>query len=91
MSIEDQLAMFLYIAGQKSNNRMMRVDFIRFGKTIRRYFIKILGAISILRDQFMKQAPNQTPPEVESSLLWYPYFAVSSPVTHLIPTPPPIS
>jgi len=77
VSVEEQLAIFLHILGHKSKNRMMRVDFIRSGETISRYFNKVLGAICVLRDQYMKQAPNETPSEVESSTLWYPYFSVS--------------
>jgi len=29
----------------------------------------VLGAICILQDQYMKQAPNETPPKMESSTL----------------------
>ena len=54
---EEQLAISLHIVRHKSKNRMM-VDFIGHGKTISRYFNKILGAICILRDQFMKHAHN---------------------------------
>ena len=55
----------------------MRVDFIRSNETISIYFNKLLGAICILRDQHMNQAPNETLPEVENSTLWYSYFSVS--------------
>ena len=32
----------------------------------------------------MKQAPNETPREVKSFTLWYPYFAINVVFTHLI-------
>ncbi|XP_020273476.1 uncharacterized protein LOC109848413 isoform X2 [Asparagus officinalis] len=72
--VEEQLAMFLHIVGNKSKNRVMSTDFIRSGETVSRYFNKVLGAISCLRDRFMKQAPSETPAEVRESTLFYPFF-----------------
>jgi len=74
--VEEQLAMCFHILGHKLKNRVMRVDFMRSGETISRYFNKVLGAICVLRDEFLTQASNATPVEVESSTVWYPYFAV---------------
>ena len=75
--IEKQLVMFLNSIGHKSKNRVMLGDFIRSKKTISKYFKKVLGAMCVLRDSYMKQAPDETPPEVLSSTRWYPYFTVS--------------
>ena len=77
VSIKKQLAMFLHIVGHKAKNGVMRVDFIRSGETISRYFNVVLGAICELRDHHVKQAPNETPFEVASNSLFNPYFAVS--------------
>ncbi|XP_020263684.1 uncharacterized protein LOC109839604 [Asparagus officinalis] len=72
--IEEQLATFLYKMGHKSKNRARRIDFIRSGETISRYFNKVLGAIFSLRDRFMKQAPNETSAEIMESSQWFPFF-----------------
>jgi len=69
VSINEQLAMFLHIIGHKSKNRMMRIEFIRCGETISRYYNKVLGAICRLQDHFLKQTLNETPPKVKSSTL----------------------
>ena len=48
--IKEQLAIFLHTIGYKSKNKVMKVDFIRSGETIGRYFNKVLGEICILPD-----------------------------------------
>ena len=53
----------------------MRVDFVRFGEMVSRYFNAILRAICPLRDQYMKRAPKETPFEVAIKSLFNPYFA----------------
>ena len=46
--------MFIHIVGHNAKNKVIIVDFIRSGEIISRYFNKVLGAICILRDQYMK-------------------------------------
>lgn len=77
-SVEEQLAMSLHILGHKTKNRVMKIEFIRSGETVSRYFNKVLGAICELRDRFLKQAPNETPTEVEESSYYFPYFKVNN-------------
>ena len=76
--------MFLHIIGHKSKIRVMRLDFSRSSETISRYFNKVFGAICILRYQYMKQAPNETPPKVKSSTLWYPYLIFLTNLSHTL-------
>ena len=38
----------LHIVGHKSKNKIIKVDFIRFGEIISKYSNKVLGAICIL-------------------------------------------
>lgn len=74
--VEEQLALFLYMLGHKSKNRVCGIEFIRSGETISRYFNKVLGAICSIKEQFMKQPGADIPLEIRESCEWYPYFQV---------------
>ncbi|KAJ6820034.1 uncharacterized protein M6B38_398995 [Iris pallida] len=72
--VEEQLALFLYMLGHKSKNRVCGIEFIRSGETISRYFNKVLGAISTIRERFVRQPGSETPLEIRNSADWFPYF-----------------
>ncbi|XP_020262747.1 uncharacterized protein LOC109838736 [Asparagus officinalis] len=74
LQVEEQLAMFLYIVGHKTKNRVIRTEFIRSSETVSRYFNKILQAMNGLRDRYMKQTPNEIPPEIVNNPNYFPYF-----------------
>lgn len=76
VTVEEQLAMTLNILGHKTKNRMIRSHFIRSGETLSRYFNKVLEAICHLRGRYMRQAPNEVPPEILNNPRYYPYFKV---------------
>ncbi|GLT71732.1 hypothetical protein SLA2020_437300 [Shorea laevis] len=45
VSVKEQVAMFLYILGHDKKNRVIKLDFIRLGKTVSRHFNKVLNAV----------------------------------------------
>ncbi|XP_020266770.1 uncharacterized protein LOC109842285 [Asparagus officinalis] len=74
VTVEEQLVITLNILGHKSKNRTMRTQFIRSGDTVSKYFNRVLQAISCIQGRFMKQAPNEVPPEILSNPSFYPFF-----------------
>lgn len=74
--VEEQLAMFLYMLGHKSKNRVCTVEFVRSGETISRYFNLVLGAIFSIRERVLYQPGSETPIEIRENCEWFPYFKV---------------
>ena len=74
--VEEQLAMFLSIVGHKTKNRIIRIEFIRSGETVSKYFNKFLQTMNGLHNRYMKQAPNEIPPEISNNPNYFPYFKV---------------
>lgn len=76
VTVEEQLAMFLHTVGHHTKNRIVKIEFIRSGETISRYFSTVLRAICAIKNQFVQQAGPEIHPEIASSPLYFPYFKV---------------
>nr|CAD1838348.1 unnamed protein product [Ananas comosus var. bracteatus] len=74
VTIKEQLAMFLHTVGHRPKNRIVKIEFIRSGETISRYFSTILRAICAIKNQFVQQAGPDIHPEIALSPLYFPYF-----------------
>lgn len=74
--VEEQVAMCLHILGHKTKNRVCKIEFVRSGETVSRYFNKVLGAICAIRDDVMEQPGGETPEEIKEDRDWFPFFKV---------------
>ncbi|XP_039141318.1 uncharacterized protein LOC120278650 [Dioscorea cayenensis subsp. rotundata] len=74
VSVEEQLSMFLHIVGHNTKNRTMRVEYVRSGETISRYFNNVLKAICAIRDDFVHPPCGNCHSEIECNPNWYPFF-----------------
>ncbi|XP_039115510.1 putative nuclease HARBI1 [Dioscorea cayenensis subsp. rotundata] len=74
VAVEEQVALFLHIVGHHAKNRAMKIDFIRSGATVRRYFNDVLRAICSIRDLFVKQPDTSIHPDIEFNPNFYPFF-----------------
>ena len=75
VSVEQQVLIFLYIAGNNASNRMAQERFQHSGETVSRHFHAVLKALVKLSGRYI-HLPNQTviPPEIISNAKFYPYF-----------------
>ncbi|XP_039119011.1 uncharacterized protein LOC120255181 [Dioscorea cayenensis subsp. rotundata] len=74
VSIEEQVAIFLYIVGHNTKNRTMRIEFLQSGETISRYFNNVLRAICTLSDDFVQPPSGICHLEIQANPNWYPHF-----------------
>ncbi|XP_039115850.1 protein ALP1-like [Dioscorea cayenensis subsp. rotundata] len=74
ISVEEQLAIFLHIVGHNTKNRTMRIEFVRSGETISRYFNCVLRAVYAVRDDFVHSPSSTSHPKIECNPNWYPFF-----------------
>ncbi|XP_039141264.1 uncharacterized protein LOC120278583 [Dioscorea cayenensis subsp. rotundata] len=74
ISMEEQLAMFLHIVGHNTKNRTMRIELVRSGETISRYFNCVLMVVCAVRDDFVHSPSSNCHPEIECNPNWYPFF-----------------
>ncbi|XP_039143976.1 uncharacterized protein LOC120281121 [Dioscorea cayenensis subsp. rotundata] len=72
--VEEQLPIFLHVVGHNTKNRTMRVEFLRSGGRISRYFNNVLRAICAILDDFVHPSNGTCHPKIESNPNWYPYF-----------------
>lgn len=77
VTIEEQLALFLNTVGHTTKNRVLKIQFIRSGETVSRYFNLVLRAICGIRNQFVQQASSTIHPEIATNPYYFPYFKVS--------------
>ncbi|KAH6786760.1 hypothetical protein C2S52_006312 [Perilla frutescens var. hirtella] len=57
LTVDEQVAMFIYILAHHQKNRTMKTNFLRSGETISRYFNKVLNAVLRIQDHLLK-APS---------------------------------
>ncbi|RWR85031.1 putative nuclease HARBI1 [Cinnamomum micranthum f. kanehirae] len=74
VTVEEQLAIFLFTIAHNERNRVMQNRFQHSGETISRYFNKVLSAILRLCPHYIKPAGSETPPEIATNPLFNPYF-----------------
>ncbi|XP_057770902.1 uncharacterized protein LOC130990693 [Salvia miltiorrhiza] len=54
LTVDEQVAIFLYILAHHQKNRTMKTNFLRSGETISRYFNKVLSAVLRLQGHLLK-------------------------------------
>lgn len=74
--VEEQVVLFLHIVGFNANNRVLKIDFIRLGATMSKYFNDVLGAISNIRDLFVKQPSTSLHHDIEYNHNYYSFFKI---------------
>ena len=76
VTVEEQLAIFLFTIAHNESNRVMHNRFQHSGETISRYFKKVLSAILRLCPHYIKHVGSETPPEIATNPISNPYFKV---------------
>jgi hypothetical protein len=78
-SVEEQVAMFLYVIGH--NKRFMVVDLSlrRSRETISKFFQRVLYVVGELRNELIVPPATNVHPRILGSRRWYPYFKVGVP------------
>lgn len=74
-SVQQQVMVFLSVAGNRSTNRICQERFQHSGETISRYFHAVLQAICSLFPHFVHLPdPSTIPHEISANPKFYPYF-----------------
>jgi hypothetical protein len=76
VSIEEQVAIFLYAVSKNASNRTLQGQFQHSGETISRYFHIVLNALMILSTSIIQLPPINVPFKVASNPKFMPYFKV---------------
>ncbi|XP_051212617.1 uncharacterized protein [Lolium perenne] len=74
VSIEEQVAIFLYAVSKNASNRTLQGQFQHSGETISRYFHIVLNALMILSTSIIQLPPINVPFKVASNPKFMPYF-----------------
>ncbi|RWR86423.1 putative nuclease HARBI1 [Cinnamomum micranthum f. kanehirae] len=74
VSVEEQLAIFLFTVGHSQRNRVMQNRLQHSGETISRYFNQTLDAVLKLSKYYLKPSNEDIPPEIANNPIFYPYF-----------------
>jgi predicted chitinase len=75
-SVEEQVAMFLYVVGHNQRFRVIHQNFRRSVETVCRYFRHVLYAVGELRGEMIRLPSTQTALKIRNSPRWYPYLKV---------------
>jgi hypothetical protein len=75
--VEEQVAMFLHVAGHNQRFRVIHQNFRRSMETVSRYFREVLYAIGELRGEMIRPPSNETPLKIRNSPRWHPYLKVN--------------
>jgi hypothetical protein len=76
VSVEEQVAIFLYAVSKNASNRTLQGRFQHSGETISRYFHIVLNALMILSASLIRLPPINVPFKVASNPKFMPYFKV---------------
>jgi hypothetical protein len=76
MCIKEQVALFLNTVGHNLRNRLVATNFDRSGKTISRYFNKVLRAGDALGKELIRPPSLDTPSKIAGNPWWDLYFKV---------------
>ena len=75
ISVEEQVAMFLYAIVRSATNRDIQERFQHSGETVSRYFHAVLQALNELVPDYIKLPDeNQLPTAIASNSKFYPFF-----------------
>lgn len=77
VSIEEQLAIFLFCLATSASNRSMQERFQHSGETISRYFNIVLQAVVSLSSKIIELPTINTPTLISNNSKFMPYFKVS--------------
>jgi len=75
-TMEEQVAMFLYVVGHNHRFRVIHQTFRRSIETVSRYFREVLYDIGELRGEMIRPLSTETSLKIRTSPRWYPYFKV---------------
>ena len=71
LTVDEQVAIFLYILAHHQKNRTMKTNFMRSGETISRYFNRVLNAVLRLQGHLLK-APSSIPEDsIDAKWKWF--------------------
>ncbi|KAI8528513.1 hypothetical protein RHMOL_Rhmol12G0154100 [Rhododendron molle] len=79
ISVQEQVAIFLWIVGQRANNRNAQERFQRSGETISRRFHNVLNSLNAMAIEWIKPWPwprQEVHSKIRSNNRYYPHFAV---------------
>ena len=76
VSVEEQVAIFLYTLSANASNRTLQGRFQYSGQTISTYLNKVLQSIMSLSGQLIQLPPVNVPLKVSSNPKFMPYFQV---------------
>ncbi|XLR37505.1 hypothetical protein HN51_024254, partial [Arachis hypogaea] len=75
VTVEEQVARFLYIVAHNVKTRTVSFFYHRSGETVSRHFHTVLRAIILLEDEFLRQpSASIVSPEILHNHRFYPYF-----------------
>ncbi|XP_031503213.1 uncharacterized protein LOC116266228 [Nymphaea colorata] len=74
ISVEEQVAIFLYSVGHNKRNRASQDTFQHSGQTISKYFNVVLRTICHLGKDYICRLNNDTPAKIQNDPRFYPYF-----------------
>ncbi|EYU30754.1 hypothetical protein MIMGU_mgv1a007902mg [Erythranthe guttata] len=74
IKIEEQLAIFLFIAGHNLRTRAVQELFKYSGETISRHFNNVLSAIMTVSLDYFQPPKSDVPPQIREDPRVYPYF-----------------
>jgi hypothetical protein len=83
ISIEEQLAMFLFCLSTNASNRTIQERFQHSGETVSRYLNIVLEAIVSLSPRFIQLPSIDTPIQISSNPKFMPYFKLTTAMTLL--------
>jgi hypothetical protein len=83
ISVEEQLAMFLFCLSTNASNRTIQERFQHSGETVSRYLNIVLEAIVSLSPRFIQLPSIDTPIQISSNPKFMPYFKLTTAMTLL--------
>ncbi|KAL7210521.1 hypothetical protein ACSBR1_031973 [Camellia fascicularis] len=79
VSVQEQVAIFLYIVGGDIQNRNVQERFQHSRETISKYFKKVLKAITMMFIDWVRPQPrNGLHPYIRRNRKYYPHFKVNN-------------
>jgi hypothetical protein len=78
VSVEEQLAMFLFWLSTNASNRTVQERFQHSGETVSRYLNSVREAIISLSPRFIQLPSIDTPIQISSNPKFMPYFKVTT-------------
>ncbi|KAH6764211.1 hypothetical protein C2S51_015460 [Perilla frutescens var. frutescens] len=71
LTVNEQVAMFLYILAHRQKNRTMKTNFLWLGEIISRYFNKVLNAVLRIQDHLLKAPSTVREDSTDEKWKWF--------------------